>query len=683
MNGEGADRIEKLRQALQKGDEDASEAELFASLAKEVCEGNLGKPEIARKAEFLRAFAERFPVRCEPGELIVGSMRFCSTRWWHRGKAKLPEAFYGNMGHIIVDYGRVLQRGVFSLIEEAGLISGTDGRIRANRQAFMDALSAFSRLIGRYAESALQSSRAAEGAQRDEFARISHNCAAIAGRPPETFWQALQLVYFIQLFLHAEGMAAAVSFGRFDQFLDQYYRRDIASGILDSERAKELLKCFWLKTCEGDESQNLTLGGGGESELSLLCLEVAAELKVWQPSVSVRIGAQTSEAFFKGTLRLVKAGIGMPALFNDFAVRQSLIHAGVSAQDAEDYGIVGCYEANPQGAALGLTVAGSLRLYEALLGFLYGEPLQTDTFGALYEGFKAHFAREYREICLPGFRKTWERVVERFPSPFESACLSGCLDSGLAAEECGGKYTMFGVNMLGLGTTVDSLLAIKRLVFDEKRLTLPSFLDQVRNNFPDEALARDCRGMSGKYGADGAFANAIAHDLSEFAARLVLGHPIAENVIAYPGLFMFTADIYSQGAPATPDGRRIGERLSYGIGASDCCSGKTPTSVLNSASNVANDLCACGNPLMLSLGAGDVEGQKGDEILGGLIRGYFGRGGFHLQFNVVGADTLEDAKQNPDAHGDLLVRISGYSARFVALDPHMQDALIERARMGA
>ena len=244
-----------------------------------------------------------------------------------------------NHGHICVDYGKVLKLGINGLRKEISKMPESD-----NKKAFAQSLEAFSVFISR------------------------HNCAKLAEQAPDTFHEALQLVWFVQTFLHVEGDAAAVSFGRFDQYLGSFLDKDLENGIITEEQAFELLCYFCIKCCEGDESQNLTLGGN-ENRLSTLMLQVMSELQIWQPSISVRIGANTSEFFWDEALNLCAAGIGMPSFFNEPIVSTALKKLGIPYERAEDWGIVGCYEASPQGDCYPLTVAGGFVLPELLVGF--------------------------------------------------------------------------------------------------------------------------------------------------------------------------------------------------------------------------------------------------------------------------------------------------------------------------
>lgn len=608
--------------------------------------------ELFRKAHFLYHFASEIPTVVDREELIVGSMRF-----WRASKNRK------NKGHIIVDYRMILREGISGIQKRIARLS-TEGAA-----AFAKSMEAFSLFIERYAMAAADLNMNA----------VAQNCLELTKNAPKTFYQALQLVWFVHLFLHAEGLAPAFSFGRFDDYMYPFYRSDMASGILTREQAKELLMCFWLKTCEGDESQNLTLGGDIENELTFLCMEVACELKVQQPSVSVRICDTTSDALWQKTTELIKCKIGMPAIFNDDIVIKALEHAKVEKADAQNYAIVGCYEANSDGNTFGTTAcAGAFYLHDVLLAFLASDKVYTK-FHELYSDFKAFFRKTYNGEILKEFQSNWNYIRENCVSPFQSACMSGCLETGIPAEWGGCKYTMAGINILGIGTLVDSLYALKKIVFERKERSYEEFIDQVKQNFPDQLLAQKCRSLKGKYGTDTPETNDLAEDLSAFIANLVSDGEIYEGVIPYAGLFVFLNDVYCDHYPATPDGRRYGERISYGVGASDICEDKTITSVLNSAVHITNDRFADGNPLMFNIPEKDIAGEKGNLLLKALIKGYFEKGGFHLQINVTDAETLKKAKENPQDYSDLIVRISGYSEYFTRLDQSVQTALIERA----
>jgi len=682
------DRIERLRNALVEHTsgrvcltEDAMR--VFARIAYESYSSSRTLREADRKADFLCAFADRWPCTIEKDELIVGSQRFGMLYSWNAFLSpdeREAMQFRGNHGHIIVDYGQVLRLGISGLLQQVR--SAPQG---INSKAFQRALEAFSLYIRRHADAAArEAERQLPSGRAEELRTIAANCRWISNNPPQTFWQGLQLVWFVQVFLHAEGANAAVSFGRFDQYLWPLLENDLQAKTITVDLAEELLSCFWIKCCEGDESQNLTLGGvdeagnNAENLLSLLCLKVARTLKVWQPSISVRIHKNTSEAFWTESLELCLCGIGMPSFFNDSPVIASLQALDIPIDRARDWGIVGCYEATTQGDTCALTTMGHWNLAEVLLQFLESDPASTD-FSAFCDGLKRCCAASYDQR-LRDHQQMWEWLSENCGSPFQSACLGGCIESGRMAEEAGARFSLLGTNILGLGTLIDSLLVIKTLVFDEKSLSLAEMKEQVARDFPDAILRTRCRNLPNRYGTDTEFTNRLAEDFSRFLSDLVLSSRIeapGRTVRPYPGLFRFGSDIYNQ-TPATPDGRRAKELLSYGCGPSSFTKGLTAVSILNSSAHIAHDRFACGNPLLISLPRSDVSPPHGSELLGQIVKAYFRRGGFHLHFNILNADQLREAQKRPEAFSELMVRVSGFSAKFQAIDKTWQDAIIER-----
>ena len=650
------DRVKRLLQKLKPSKSrvilNEDEQRSFAETLYRVYSNNSHLPEVLRRAEFLQEFAANFTINIHEAELIVGSQRFTGPRWDRYLSKENLSAFHPhiNHGHICVDYAKVLKLGVNGLREEIAQMPESD-----NKKAFAQSLEAFAVFISR------------------------HACVKLAEQVPETFHEALQLVWFVQVFLHAEGNAAAVSFGRFDQYLGTFLDNDLANEIITEEQAFELLCCFCIKCCEGDESQNLTIGGN-ENKLSILMLQVMSELQIWQPSISVRIGADTSNEFWDKALNLCSTGIGMPSFFNEPIVITALKKLGIPRERAEDWGIVGCYEASPQGDCYPLTVGGGIVLPELLWEFLQTKP-DWQSFDLFYVDFKIYFSKFYQQKMLPAFEQRWQYFRQNYTSPFESICTTGCIESGLATEEGGARFNLFGVNVLGLGTLIDSLLSIKKLIFEEKDFTLEQIKQELRDNFPNQKLLLRCRNLPDKFGTNSVESNNLAQDISAFIAETVINNPMQNGVRPYPGFFSFGQDI-NRKFMASADGRLADERISYGSGPGVFLNKPDATSVLNSAAYVDHDSCACGNPLTISLDRKDVSGADGRQRIHQLIEGYFKKGGFHLHFNIVDADDLENAKLNPDDYSELIVRISGFSANFVRLDAPWQDAIIERTKLG-
>ncbi len=649
-------RLEEEFAALPSGHKlvDADEQAIYVRLACEAYSRSQGQPEILRRAAFLRHFAEQFPAAIRADELIVGSQRFAGPPWQRLlTPAQIDQCgIHRNHGHLIVDYGRGVRQGLPGL--RSAIREMPPG---VQRTAFEQAGEALATLARR------------------------HGCAELAERPPASFHEGLQLTWFVQILLRAEGDGEAISFGRLDQFLWPLLDHDLRQGICSETQAVELLGCFFMKCCEGAESQNLTVGGNGEENLlSILVLRAMRTIKVWQPSISVRLGADSSAAFWQEALLLCQTGLGMPSFFNDAVVTAALEKLDIPPDRAADWGIVGCYEASPQGDTYPLTVGGGIALPGLLADYLATAP-QPATFADFQAGFQLFVATTYANRLQPTFQATWNHLRDHCPSPFESLCVTGCLEAGRAAEEGGARYNLFGVNLLGLGTLVDSLLAIQTLVFDEGRISLAELTRQLAANFADRHLLARCRALPGKFGSDTPASNALARELSAFIARLVLDSRLDNGVRPYPGFFWFGRDIGME-LGASPDGRLAGERISYGCGPGVLLEPANLTAILNAAAGVDHRSCACGNPLTVSLSRNELNGHHGLDLLRQIVDTYFSLGGFHLHLNIVDAEQLRQAQKTPARFQDLTVRISGFSARFVTLGRPWQEAIIERTAKG-
>jgi formate C-acetyltransferase len=258
--------------------------------------------------------------------------------------------------------------------------------------------------------------------------------------------------------------------------------------------------------------------------------------------------------------------------------------------------------------------------------------------------------------------------------------MRGCIERATPVERGGTDYNFVGINILGLGTLVDSLTAIEDVVFGDRTLTVHEMAAALDADWPDDTLRMRLLKRPGRYGSDSPRTNRLAHAISDRLARTVLAKQLVPGVQPYPGFFAFGADIHDVSL-ASPDGRRARDLITYGVGPATSVP-TTPTTVLRSAAHVAHRLCGCGNPLALTLNTMDLRGEGGALRVRELVTAYFDLGGFHVHFNLAEADVLRQAQADPASHADLTVRVSGFSAQFVAMDPQWQDALIERAEHG-
>jgi len=650
-----------------------------------------GLPAILRRARALEYFTHEALIHLDPEDLLAGSQRFCAFRFPDALNDQISGLGYSkNAGHIIYDYESLVTLGLDGLA--AGITSRHSRPVTEAESSMLTAcekaLASFRRYILRHSEEAARVATRLSGTEAREWSDWANELAALAHLPPTSFRGALQLVWFAQIFLHAENPSAAISFGRLDQYLWPHLHADLKSGNLDLATAGDLVAAFFLRCCEGEESQNLTIGGvngNGKdttNRLSILLLDVMENLQVCQPSLSVRLHPGSPDNLLQSACRVTLTGTGQPGFINDTAVIPGLQRLAIPLERARDYGIVGCYEPATPGDSYPNTVGGvPPDLVETLVTYLQNpEALAAPDFPAFMEGWFARYARDYRAALITRFQDTWDAWCKNALSPFGSVMMQGCVENAKPLE-CGGThYNLFGINIVGLGTVIDSLHVIKTLVFDRRELTLPELSHAIAADFPDETLRRRLSSLTGRYGTDAGATNQLAAQISTHIAAMVLESRMDHGVRPYPAFFRFTADIWTH-PHATPDGRRIATPLSYGCGPSSACGG-TPTSILASASSVAHNLCPCGNPLALSLQARDFTGPAGIDRLAALVRGYFARGGFHLHINLLQANELRAAQTDPAAHSDLTIRISGLSAKFVTLAEPLQTTLIERAEHG-
>lgn len=402
-------------------------------------------------------------------------------------------------------------------------------------------------------------------------------------------------------------------------------------------------------------------------------------LRVAQPSLTVRLHPDSPLQLVDLSTQLIAAGIGQPGMINDQAAIPALMALDIPIERARDYAIVGCYEAATPGDSYPRTVSGMVPdLALLLVSYLRTSAAENaTTFSQFIDNYLAHISSAYHEAVANDFQNAWDYTRDHSPSPFGSTLMQHCVDRALPLEAGGTQFNLFGINMLGLGTTIDSLHAIDNVVFQSPQLSIAQLASAVDADLPDESLRTQLLTIPGRYGTDTEATNQLAADLSQRIARMVLDSRMAHGVRPYPAFFRFTADI-TQHAFATPDGRRSTDTLSYGCGPSSI-SGGTPTSILSSTANIAHHLCACGNPLAVSLSPENVQTPDGLTQLKALILSYFAMGGFHVHFNLHSADDLRRAQANPRQYQDMLIRMSGFSAKFITLSENVQAALIERA----
>ncbi len=625
-----------------------------------------------------------------------------------------------SIGHITVNYEKVLRCGLLGIKEEVkSALSGLerDSWNYLDKKAFYEALlkSAdaaifYARRHGELAEKEALSCE--DPLRKEELLEISRVCRRVPEYPAGSFHEALQSFWFIHLVLNLESNSYAISPGRFCQYLYPYLKQDLAEGKIDRDWARELLYCLWIKfneltvvkeggTAKGSNTyvdfQNLNIGGmtaegkEGTNELSYMCLDALAELKLPQPQLSVLISRQSKRDFLHRAAEVIALGTGMPALFNDDEKVISLLDKGKSLVDARTGGINGCVEPAAQGCDH-MASSGYVNLAKCLeLALNSGRSMTTgekygpdgkksfesmeDIWQALEEqiGTAVNLKHTYDQIARAAF-------AEHCPVVFTSLVTDDCIRKGKDFHRGGARYNLPMICGVGTGTVTDSLSALANLVFKDKIISLDQLLEALKADYRGhEELKAMLLNKIPRYGND-------IEETDQLAARLVRtfrdhlsrlknqeGTSYAANMIPT------TTHIYfGDLTAASPDGRNSGAPLSEGISPVQGMDRQGPTAVINSLGRIDHASCA-GTLVNMKFNPLALKGRENLQKFTALIRSYFDLGGHHLQFNVINRETLIEAQENPEKYRSLLVRVAGYSDYFVTLSREVQDEIISRA----
>ncbi len=617
-----------------------------------------------------------------------------STKWSNRD------------GHAIPAFDMILSSGLDGLRKEAEKaassysIDAPDCAVRQEQwQAMIIALESHSDYIRRYAELARQ--MASSGKERqNEFIEIAEVCEWIASEPPRTFREALQLVWFVHLGIKMDDGGVGHSFGRFDQYLYPFYESDLEAGNLTVDQARELLALFWLKlNREGDDIAHLSLGGqtsqgdDAVNDLSLLCLQVDRWISRKQPNLSTRVHSRTSDAYWYEIARTMRCGAGHPAIFSDDVIIPGLLDYGLPEEVVRDYAEVGCVETFLPGLGapwtdcyLNLAKCLELALNNGCdmqssyrLGLETGDSRQFDSFDNLFTAYERQV--EHALYQMLETKDTYDEVISQHdPEPLNSAFIRDCLQRGMDATGGGARYLLTGAYGVGSGTTIDSLAAIKTLVYDEKRMKMDELLAALDANFQGYERVQSLCQNAPKYGNDDDKADALAVRVIESFGHQMRNYPSPSPHAIHYGMLGSVLSHTSMGekTAASANGRLAGETLSDGGSPSQGCNRSGATATLRSLAKADYRLVPGGAAINLRLSPRDLQGADGLKKLVSLLKTYIAMGGEQLQVNVVDTDTLRKALKNPEQHRDLVVRVAGFTAYFVTLKPSIQQEIVSR-----
>ena len=553
-----------------------------------------------------------------------------------------------------------------------------------------------------------------EGQRKTELETIAANLRQVPKNPPQTFWQAIQMVWLIQLGNTLFENAVALNLGRFDQYMAPFYEQDLAKGTITQDFAQELVSCLWIKLSEWvwfvskntasyfagySAFQNLTVGGkkidgsDGTNPVSYMCLAAAEQARTHQPNLSVRIHPDSPHKFVLAVCDLVKQGLGFPAIHNDRVGTQMLTCQGLPHAQALDWSNCGCVVPHSRKvsewtsacninltAALEFTLTGGRhRLSGTQMSIDTGDLSSVTDFNTFKARYFTHLAYMIRHGVIATL-VAQEAQAELAPRPLFSLFTEGCMESGKDISRGGARH-MVGPVLTGIGIAdaANGLAAVNHLVFD-KKITDFSTLDQ--------ALEKDWEGYEDlhthalscpKFGNDLDEVDRFAVEISDFyEAQISQYKDIYGN--RFNSAFMGISNYIPAGKVigATPCGRRASEPLTEGCSPHAGTDVTSPTAAMRSTAKINHGRHTGGTLLNIKLSPDTLKTRSDLNKLAGLIRGYFELDAFHVQFNVFDKEVLLDAQVHPESHQDLLVRVAGYSARFVTLSKEVQDAIIRR-----
>jgi len=687
--------------------------------------------------------------------------------------------YFNGVGHVSVDYAKVLKKGYRGIIEEVEATMASADKQSPEyikKKSFWESViiscKAAINYAHRYAKLAIEmASKTSDSVRAKELLQIAKNCENIPENGATNFYEACQSFWFIHAIINIESNGHSISPTRFDQYMYPYYEMDLKSGSFDIEKIQELIDCVWVKLNDinkvRDEIstkafggypmfQNLCVGGqtregkDATNDLSYMCMDATAHVRLSQPSFSIRVWDKIPNEFLLRACELSREGLGMPAFYSDEVIIPALVNRGLTIEDAREYGIIGCVEPQKPGKTEGWHDSGFFNLARLLeitinngisngkqLGPKTGDFIKFESIDEVIEAYKKQM--EYFVYQLAFADNCVDLAhAERAPLPFLSCMVDDCITIGKSVQEGGAHYNFTGPQGVGVANIGDSLAAIKKLVFDEKLITLSQLKEALDTNFGDSEVStcsdnnkedltyklvmaavqkvlyennqiseeqlkqalnidlndnskctaskgsmEDLRQMlvhrSPKFGNDIDEVDELARQGALIYCKEVEKHTNPRGGKYHAGLYPASINVlFGDLVGATPDGRKAHEPLADGVSPVRGADSNGPTAAINSVAKLDHFVASNGTLLNQKFHPGSIQGSTGLHTLASLVRSFFDQKGMHVQFNVIDKDTLVEAQNNPEKYRDLVVRVAGYSAQFISLDKAIQDDIIKR-----
>lgn len=681
--------------------------------------------------------------------------------------------FYNGVGHVTVQYEKVLAIGYAGIIAEAKAeleqcnVSDED---YAKKSSFLQAVIISCEAVIGYAEryallAGEEAEKCADKNRRLELLQIAINCGQVPAKGARNFYEACQSFWFVQQLLQLESSGHSISPGRFDQYMYPYFKKDLEEEKITREFAQELIDCIWVKlndlnkcrdagSAEGFAGyslfQNLIVGGqdingvDATNDLSFMCIQASQHVFLPQPSLSIRVWNGSPHELLIEAAALTRTGIGLPAYYNDEVIIPSLLNRGLTLSDARDYNIIGCVEPQKAGKTEGWHDAAFFNMCRPLelvfsngvdkgkqISIQTGNVEEMKTFEEFYDAYKAQM--NYNISLLVNADNAIDVAhAMRCPLPFLSCMVDDCIKRGKTVQEGGAVYNFTGPQGFGVANMADSLYAIKKLVFDEKKVTLAEYKQALSLNYGKgfdaitasemtAAIVKELQNQGKKlneqevgeivksilnmkvseddqtkydhllelieeipkFGNDIEEVDAFARDVAYTYTRPLETFRNPRGGYYQAGLYPVSANVpLGAQTGATPDGRLAHTPVADGVSPSAGKDVNGPTAAANSVSRLDHGIASNGTLFNQKFHPTALSGENGLHNFVALIRSYFDQKGSHMQFNVVDRKTLQDAQKNPEQYKHLVVRVAGYSALFTTLSRSLQDDIIKRTEQG-
>jgi formate C-acetyltransferase len=724
-------RIDRLREVTLQRTKDVHLDR--ARLVTESYKATEGEAIALRRAKAIAHFIENAPIAIFDEELIVGDRSWVQPYHFNypdqnpKNRPQSPDPAIDHAlkemwsywldprifpptstpvkGHCVPGFAKLLAVGFDGIAAKAervlSALQESDPEF-ASKRAFLQAETLLAKSCGaigrRFAALARQMAKSAPARRKAELSKIAEVCDRVPAQPPRNFREAVQALWFGELLAECEDSPNAHSPGRIDQILYPFYERDRAEGRLTKRQAQELLCCAWLKLWAPYDVHDTMIGGlkpdgsDATNELSYMILDVQSRVGLHR-QLSVRYHSRLPKRFVRKMCDVIHEGLGVPQLFNDDVLVPALMDLGLPAEAARSYSIIGCIEMTVPGEADMRAVAHYSNLPKCLeyaltngvclttgkqAGLPTGDVSEIATYDDLFLRYSLQVAEEVRKAVAWQFQVE-PRETATFPMPLYSLLTEECIARGKDITAGGARYNSSMYCAVGIPNVADSLAAIKKLVFEERRVSLEELVAAMRQNFSGKESLRQLLLRAPKYGNDDDYVDRLALDVATQYCEECKNHRDPRGGRIAPSYFSFTLCVsMGKQTGASPDGRLAGTPLANSLVHAEGHGAEGPTALLKSAAKLNQRQATGGTSMLLDLHPSMVKKANGADPIEVLLRTYFSLGGSHIEVTIADAKRLRAAQKEPDKYRHLTVRVAGYSAHFVNLSRELQEHIIAR-----